>query len=80
MLIKARHNPSATNNIYIRLNSKTESEDVVIIDFLGKIYAVSTEMVNAYELNINVENIPGGLYMIRVKTDESYEYLKFVKQ
>ncbi len=56
------------------INSEQQPESVEILNAEGKIIKSFTQKTNPY----NVNDIPAGLYFVRIKTDE-YHVVKFVK-
>jgi hypothetical protein len=70
----------ASERVFVRLNGNVESENVMIIDFLGKSYPVHADRININELEIDLNGMIPGLYMLRIKTEGMYEVVHFVIQ
>ena len=58
------------------ISSKNNIEEIAIFDFLGK------EILNLKNVsqNINIEFLPKGFYIVKVKTDETTKTLKIIKE
>jgi hypothetical protein len=70
----------ATERVYIRLNEKVESDKVMVFDFQGKSCFVEVGWEGLNELEINLNGLTPGLYLIRIETGNSYEIGYIVKQ
>jgi hypothetical protein len=70
----------ATEKVNIRLSEEVESDKVMVFDFLGKGCNVKVERKGLNELEIDLNGLTPGLYMIRVETGDSYELGYVLKQ
>ncbi len=79
--IKIFPNPSS-NNFNIQFNKDYENIDIKIIDLAGRnVYSEKTNISNNNDMvNINIENLPKGIYMINIKTEKEYFLEKLIIQ
>ena len=77
-LINVYPNPACENiNITLQINKAVKGE-IIIIDILGKmVKSIATNTINT---NVDVKELPSGVYMIEYKDDEYCETIKFVKE
>ena len=68
-------NPTLSNLI---LSGKENIEWIEIINQLGE--TIKSISVNNFETNIDVKNIPAGLYFMKIKTDTGIYSSNFIKQ
>lgn len=68
-------NPTTSNLI---LSGKENIEWVEIINQLGE--TIQTISINNFEANIDVQNIPAGLYFMKIKTDTGIYSSNFIKE
>ena len=63
------------NNLTIKSNNHSIIKNVVILDLLGK------EIIKTQELNINISNLPNGVYLLKIKGENNKIAIKkFIKQ
>lgn len=64
---------------YVRLSSTMEMKEVTIFDYTGKL--VRTEMINATEKVISLDNLTGGLYTLVLKGEgNALKTVKVIKE
>ena len=72
--------PNPTHNQLIITNDQLQITDILITDITGK--QVKTIKANGQSKNytINVEDLPTGLYLLKVTGDKGTEVTKFIKE
>ncbi len=64
--------------VVLNLTYSSEISKLQIINILGQ--EVITKLVNATEVQVNMENLPAGTYLVKVTSDSLVKILKVIKQ
>ena len=73
----------AKNNISVQTTSAIESIGTIsILNMAGKTMEIRTvNLINGLNtINVDLENLPAGLYLLSIKTHDGMQVQKFVKQ
>lgn len=65
-------NPTTDN---IKVNSKDEIKSLEVLDFIGQ-----SLLINHGSTSINVEQLPNGIYILKISTDKNSKIQKFIKK
>jgi hypothetical protein len=68
----------ASQTIFIKSNVENQTESINIYNSLGK-HIVQDELI-ASELELNIEQIESGLYIVEIESGRGKQYLKFIKK
>ena len=68
----------AKNNLSIRLKDKSQVKDVYFIDFNGNILIPRRINKTQEGLDINVSNLPEGIYILDLVTDKEVNKIKII--
>lgn len=68
----------ASNNLTIKFRENCQNCELEIFSREGKLY-VEEKMTNEINVNMNIESLPAGLYILKIKNQKGLHYFRFVK-
>jgi hypothetical protein len=68
------------DKVFINMKDEAISEDITVMDILGKLYPVSVLRIGDNVLEIDISHLNSGLYLIKVRSGENYEMFRVIKQ
>jgi len=71
--------PNPANNL-LNLKSDFEIQHIEVYDIFGKLILEKDFKEISAEVQINIENLSSGLYLLVVQSDSAKKVLKFIKQ
>jgi hypothetical protein len=70
----------AQDRAYIHVSGATVNiDELVIIDVTGKVYSVDKQMVNTNWYEIDLHELPAGVYFVNMTSNSSHGVTRFVK-
>jgi hypothetical protein len=74
-------NPVSSRVVVKSASSGLKSADIAVFDVQGKQYKVAgSRQVNAFHVELDMTNLPSGIYMIRVQSVDGAKLFRVVKQ
>ena len=67
----------ANNSISIKMSFIPANGNIELLNNIGQVLA--SQKITSQITNLNIEMQPPGLYLVRIKSDETIEYNKFIK-
>ncbi len=69
----------AIDRAFMHINGYTENSQIIIMDVQGKTYSIPKTFVKDYWYEMNLEEIPAGVYFVILRNKDLMETARFIK-